>query len=298
MARAGVIALLAAGAFGRNNLARTPPMGWMSWQVFRCNLNTSTDDCTDPATTGCISQALYEGQADAMVANGFAASGYDSIHMDDCWEQQTPPRDPVTNELRADFVRFPAGMKALGDYIHQKGLGFAIYTAESTETCGGYPASQGYEVLDAETFATWGVGESILRYDYCMRRVPRHSHCPILRLHQGGRLWRSVFGQGSCSLRRGRGSHGKLHASCADPSYYPTGYSAMGAALEATGRDITYSCSWPAYIGTAFRRACRVHCESRSLGHFCRHTDTAGDNETQKPFGTFVMDGCNLWRNW
>jgi hypothetical protein len=45
----------------------------------------------------------------------------------------------------------------------------------------------------------------------------------------------------------------------------------MGAALESTGRDIVYSCSWPAYIG---------------------------DNETQKPFGAFVMDGCNLWRNW
>ena len=38
----------------------------------------------------------------------------------------------------------------------------------------------------------------------------------------------------------------------------------MGAALEATGRDIVYSCSWPAYIG---------------------------DNETQKPFATFINDG-------
>ena len=51
----------------------------------------------------------------------------------------------------------------------------------------------------------------------------------------------------------------------------PSGYQAMGAALEATGRPIVYSCSWPAYIG---------------------------DNETQKPFNTFIMDGCNLWRNW
>ncbi len=58
---------------------------------------------------------------------------------------------------------------------------------------------------------------------------------------------------------------------CGDNSYYPAGYQAMGAALEATGREIVYSCSWPAYIG---------------------------DNETQKPFGTFIMDGCNLWRNW
>ena len=63
------------------------------------------------------------------------------------------------SELRADFVRFPGGMKALGDYIHAKGLSFAIYSAESTETCGGYPASEGHESLDAQTFASWGVGE-------------------------------------------------------------------------------------------------------------------------------------------
>ena len=45
----------------------------------------------------------------------------------------------------------------------------------------------------------------------------------------------------------------------------------MGAALEATGRPIVYSCSWPAYIGS---------------------------NESEKPFSTFILDGCNLWRNW
>jgi alpha-N-acetylgalactosaminidase len=45
----------------------------------------------------------------------------------------------------------------------------------------------------------------------------------------------------------------------------------MGAALEASGRDIVYSCSWPAYIGS---------------------------NESEKPFDTFILDGCNLWRNW
>ena len=66
----------------RNNLARVPPMGWMSWEIFRCNLNTTTDDCTDPTTTNCISEALYQGQADAMVSGGFAAAGYASIHMD------------------------------------------------------------------------------------------------------------------------------------------------------------------------------------------------------------------------
>ena len=160
-------------------------MGWMSWEIFRCNLATPTDDCSDKSTTKCISEALYQGQADAMVSQGFANAGYASIHMDvraraplvlflslfvgrgatnhynedssplthsqDCWEEKNPARDPSTGELRADSKRFPSGMKALGDYVHGKGLSFAIYSAESTETCGGYPASLNHEALDAQT---------------------------------------------------------------------------------------------------------------------------------------------------
>ena len=59
---------------------------------------------------------------------------------------------------------------------------------------------------------------------------------------------------------------------CGPSSYYKGGYAAMGAALEASGRDIVYSCSWPAYINSG--------------------------NETLQPFGEFINDGCNLWRNW
>jgi hypothetical protein len=56
-------------------------------------------------------------------------------------------------------------MASLGAYVRGKGLGFAMYTAESTETCGGYPASANYEDLDAKTFASWGV--SYLKVDGC-----------------------------------------------------------------------------------------------------------------------------------
>lgn len=37
------------------------------------------------------------------------------------------------------------------------GVRFAIYTAESPTTCAGYPASAKHEVVDADTFASWGV---------------------------------------------------------------------------------------------------------------------------------------------
>ena len=56
----------------------------MSWEIFRCNLATPTDNCTDKATTGCISEALYQGITDGLVSSGLAAAGYASVHMDEC----------------------------------------------------------------------------------------------------------------------------------------------------------------------------------------------------------------------
>jgi len=63
----------------RNNLARTPPMGWMSWELFRCDVNCTTDP------ENCISEHLYKAQTDSLVSGGFLAAGYTGIHMDDCW---------------------------------------------------------------------------------------------------------------------------------------------------------------------------------------------------------------------
>jgi hypothetical protein len=51
---------------------------------------------------------------------------------------------------------------------------------------------------------------------------------------------------------------------CGPNSYYKEGYAAMGKGLQNSGRDIVYSCSWPAYIGS---------------------------DETVKPFQEFIDDG-------
>jgi alpha-galactosidase len=40
-------------------------------------------------------------------------------------------------------------MKALGDYIHSKGLKFGIYSCAGTMTCAGRPGSLDYEDVDA-----------------------------------------------------------------------------------------------------------------------------------------------------
>ena len=56
-------------------------------------------------------------------------------------------------------------MKAVADYVHSKGLKFGIYTDRGDTTCAGRPASLGHEVLDAQTFADWGV--DYLKEDSC-----------------------------------------------------------------------------------------------------------------------------------
>ena len=83
-----------ASVSARNSLAKTPPMGWMSWELFRCDV-----DCEkDPDM--CISENLYRAQADELKRGGYVDAGYVGVHMDDCWPQKYPPRDPKTGTLK------------------------------------------------------------------------------------------------------------------------------------------------------------------------------------------------------
>jgi alpha-galactosidase len=69
---------------------------------------------------------------------------------------------------QGNTTRFPNGMKALGDYMHSKGIKYALYTAESPTTCAGYPASAGHEKIDAMTFASWGADYLKVRALQCV----------------------------------------------------------------------------------------------------------------------------------
>jgi len=136
---------------GRKNtaLAPTPPMGWMSWQRFRCTI-----DCQE-FPDDCINEKLIKETADRMPEDGWLEAGYDVVAIDDCWS--THYRHPTTSRLVPDPVRFPSGMLALSRYIHSKGLKFGIYGDYGTFTCERYPGSMGFEKVDAQTFAEWEI---------------------------------------------------------------------------------------------------------------------------------------------
>ena len=126
-------------------LAPTPPMGWMTWNYFADNINEKD----------------IREMADAMVSSGMLEAGYDHVFIDDGWQGGRDNK----NNIIADPIKFPSGIKALAEYVHSKGLKLGIYSDAAPLTCAGYTASLHFEEQDAKTFASWNV--DYLKYDYC-----------------------------------------------------------------------------------------------------------------------------------
>jgi alpha-galactosidase len=130
-----------------NGLAKTPPMGWNSWNAFENR----------------IDDTMVRAMADAMVTSGMRDAGYVYVNIDDTWEGIRDAQGNLTPNKK-----FP-DMKALADYVHSKGLMFGLYSSPGPRTCGEYPGSYGHEEQDAKTFAAWGV--DYLKYDWCGARM-------------------------------------------------------------------------------------------------------------------------------
>lgn len=176
-----------------NGLMRTPPMGWLAWERFRCNVDCKNDP------QNCISEKLFMEMAKHLVNDGWKDLGYVYVNIDDCW--MAKERD-AKGQLVPDPERFPNGIKALADYVHSLGLKLGIYGDLGTHTCGGYPGTTLDRIeQDALTFAEWEV--DMLKLDGCYSSA----------------------------------------------KYQAKGYPRMTRALNATGRLIAFSCSWPAYHG-------------------------------------------------
>jgi len=120
-------------------------MGWNSWNTFGGNIH----------------EDLVRETADAFIREGLKDAGYEYVVIDDIWEAEAR----VNGRLTWDTTKFPHGMPALAEYVHSKGLKFGIYSCAGSHTCAGKPASYGYEEVDAQTFAEWGV--DFLKYDFC-----------------------------------------------------------------------------------------------------------------------------------
>ncbi|KAG9331459.1 hypothetical protein JZ751_018950, partial [Albula glossodonta] len=188
-----LLALSAATSALDNGLMRTPPMGWLAWERFRCDIDCENDP------KNCISENLFRDMADRLAEDGWRELGYVYINIDDCWASKQ--RDSQ-GRLQPDPQRFPGGIAKLARYVHDRGLKLGIYGDLGTFTCMGYPGTTLDRIdTDAQTFAEWGI--DMLKLDGCYSNATMQEQ----------------------------------------------GYPLMSKALNATGRPIGYSCSWPAYQG-------------------------------------------------
>lgn len=124
-------------------LARTPPMGWNSWNAW------------GPA----VDAQKVLAAAEWLDRSGLAAHGYQYVVIDDAWMGQRDANDNLQpNE------KFP-DMRTLADAVHARGLKLGIYSSPGPRTCEDFTASYQHEAQDAATFASWGV--DFLKYDWC-----------------------------------------------------------------------------------------------------------------------------------
>jgi alpha-galactosidase len=122
-------------------------MGWDTWNRFGCGSGAN--------------ETKIRAVADAMVANGMLAAGYEYVIVDDCWQgprqaDGTPAPDPT---------KFPSGMASLGSYLSARGLTLGIQSIAAPTSCVGRTGSEGYESIDVQTFASWGA--KYLKYSRC-----------------------------------------------------------------------------------------------------------------------------------
>ena len=92
-----------------------PQMGFNTWNKFHCDIN----------------EQLARDTADAIVEKGLDKLGYVYLNLDDCWQVSRDNNSVIVPDPKT----FPSGMKALADYVHEKGLLFGLYSDAGYKTC-------------------------------------------------------------------------------------------------------------------------------------------------------------------
>ena len=202
-----------------NGLAKTPPMGWLSWQRYECDVDAK----------------LIRETADAMTAIRFNFKkslkdvGYKYVNIDDCWSLKF--RD-TNGDLFPDPVKFPKrinevpdddGIKSVSKYLHHRELFFGLYTDIGTSTCQKYPGlgqkrpegsseEPTYLKQDVKKFVEWGI--DALKVDGCnadiseMGKLYSDLSDELIAQTNGGDLRRILL---SCSWPAYRGREGDDH---------------------------------------------------------------------------------------
>jgi alpha-galactosidase len=99
----------------------TPPMGWNSYNAYGCEH---------------IDEGKVKLNAQALIDKQLKGLGYTIVTPDCAWNSMT--RDSQ-GKMTWNSTTFPSGGKALGDYLHNRGLKFGMYSGGGHLQCNPWP---------------------------------------------------------------------------------------------------------------------------------------------------------------
>ena len=150
----------------------------MGWNPYNCLSSRNASDLK-----GCwpANEAVVKATAVALQKSGLQALGYEYVNLDAGWALKD--RDNYTGRVQWNPTMFPSGLPALSAWLQERGFKFGIYSDSGTLHCGGgAPGSIDHEIMDAQTFADWGV--QYLKYDNCFAEdctLPMCGSNPVAR---------------------------------------------------------------------------------------------------------------------
>jgi len=112
-----------------SELAKTPPIGWNSWNAFGLDINST----------------IVMAVADSMVTKGVADAGYEYVVIDDGWQID---RDE-NGRILADSTRFPDGLDTRTQYRIMSD------TIKATTSNGVFNASCNVKIFPSSIQAPW-----------------------------------------------------------------------------------------------------------------------------------------------
>ena len=208
--------LLVSAVAKDDGLARSPPMGWSSWNAYHVHIDEAKlMAAADALVASGMGSAVEDDEIDwdpdeerALGASGRAAAGYNVLWIDAGWWATAVVRDAngtnrtvavrnASGFLAVDAAKFPRGLRAVSDYAHARGLLFGAYTDGGRQFCTGeLNASAGFERQDAALFDAWRA--DALKIDHCDASadgdIPADAQAPTMErwsraLDATGRAW-------------------------------------------------------------------------------------------------------------
>ncbi|KFA46225.1 hypothetical protein S40293_07168, partial [Stachybotrys chartarum IBT 40293] len=165
-----------------DGIGLTPHLGWSSWNVAQCDA---------------ASERYALDTANKFVELGLRDVGYEYVNIDDCWSLRE--RDSSGN-LVPDPEKWPNGISAVVDQIHELGLKFGLYGCAGQMTCASFPGSEDHEVQDAQLLASWDI--DFWKHDNCFTQctgVERPQTCWVSSVDT--RPWYATMRDALASVR-------------------------------------------------------------------------------------------------